>query len=50
MSPHPRVRSLHGSQEASSDVGDSRLSRVPPLHVGISLGQDWFMYFLLLAS
>lgn len=22
----------------------------PPLHVGISLGQDWFMYFLLLAS
>lgn len=50
MSLHPRVRSLHGSQEASSDVGDSRLSRVPPLHVGISLGQDWFMYFLLLAS
>lgn len=31
-------------------MGGNRLSCVPLPHVGISLGHDWFMYFLLLAS
>lgn len=48
----PSARSLQGAKESGLDVGGNRLSCTlhPPPHGVFGLGQDWFMYFLPLAS